>query len=101
MINVVLIPHVLLAFAVGAGFLARYILAFKQKAYPKAGRTPLFFGSALLVVSGVALAVVDKLPVTGLCLDSLGIIVALIVLEVGLQIFSSKLAEERIKNHRK
>lgn len=101
MITFVLISHVLLAFAVGAGFIARYFLAFKQKAYPQEGRTPLFVGSGLLVVSGVSLAVIGKLPVTGLCLESLGLIVGLIALELGLQFFSSKLAEERIRTNKK
>ena len=97
----VLTIHVLIAFAVGAGFIARYILAFRQKAYPKEGRKTLYAGSAILVVTGVGLAIIGKLPVTGLCLDSLGIIAALIALELGLQFMSTRLAEERIRTDKK
>ena len=101
MIIAVLIAHLILAFSVAAGYIVRYILAFKEKNYPSGGRTPLFVGSGLLVVSGVTLAVLAKLPVKSLCLESLGIIVALIVLELGLQYTSSKLAEERIRTNEK
>jgi hypothetical protein len=101
MITAVLITHVLLAITISAGFILRYILAFKQKAYPSEGRTPLFFGSGLLVVSGVSLALLAKLPITSLCLESLGIISALIALELGLQFMSKKLASERIRINKK
>ena len=94
-ISAVLVIHITLALAVSAGFIYRYILAIKTKSYPKFGRKTLFTGSAGLVITGVLLAGIAKLAVSTLCLESLGIIVALIALELGLQKLSGKLAAEK------
>lgn len=91
--------HITLAVSVFGAFLLRYIITFKNKAYPKTGRRTLLAGSIGLVVSGVLLAGVDHLPITGLCLDSLGLVVALLVLEFGLQKLAKGLAVEKVKNH--
>jgi hypothetical protein len=94
-IAIVLVVHLTLAAAVSVGFIYRYILTFKNKNYPRTGRTALFGGSIGLVISGVLLAGIAKLPITSLCLESLGIIVALLVMEFGLQRLSGRLATEK------
>jgi len=85
LITYVLVVHLILAALVLAGFSYRYIQAFRLKNYPEKGRNSLFAGSLLLVISGVLLSVIGKLPLRGLCLDSLGLITALLVMEFGLR----------------
>ncbi len=97
LISLILIVHITLAAGVIAGFVYRYILAFKNKEYPLTGRNALFAGTAGLIITGVFMAIIAKLPITSLCLDSLGIVVALLVMEVGLQKLSSRLATEKSK----
>ncbi len=99
-ITIVLVAHVTLALLISAGFIFRYILAFKNKSYPKTGRKALFTGSVCLVISGVLLAGIAKLPITTLCLESLGIIVALLVAEFGLQTISGRLAIEKNRSNK-
>ncbi|MEI9913489.1 MAG: hypothetical protein WDN66_00515 [Candidatus Saccharibacteria bacterium] len=95
LISLILVVHLTLVVAVCGGFIFRYVLAIKNKGYPNEGRTPLFVGSAGLVVTGVLLAIIGKLPITTLCLESLGLIVALLAIEIGLQKLSSTLASEK------
>lgn len=97
LISLILVVHISLAAAVTVGFIWRYILAFKNKEYPTKGRKYVFGGSVGLVITGILLAVMGKLPVTSLCLDSLGLVVALLVMEVGLQKLSGVLAAEKNK----
>ena len=98
LIPLILIVHVTLATAVMAGFAYRYILAFKNKEYPRKGRNLVFTGTVGLIITGIFLAIIAKLPITSLCLDSLGIVVALLVMEVGLQKLSRRLATEKSTN---
>jgi hypothetical protein len=97
LISIVLVIHLTLATAVVIGFIYRYILAFKNKSYPKEGRNAVFAGSAGLVVSGTLLAGIGKLPITNLCLESLGLITGLLAIELILQKLSSRLATEKNK----
>lgn len=95
LLAIILALHILLAVSVSIGFIYRYILAFKAKHYPLTGRKTLYTGALGLVITGIALAIIGKLPITSLCLDSLGIISALIIMEVGLQKLANKLAAEQ------
>lgn len=95
LIPLILVVHITLAFGVGAGFIYRYVLAFKNKSYPTTGRNTMFGGLVGLVASGVLLSVIGKLPITSLCLDSLGLVIAFLVMEVGLQKLSDRLATEK------
>ena len=99
LITTVLVVHITLALAVSVGFIVRYILAIKNRDYPVAGRSALLGGTIGLVITGVLLAVIAKLPITGLCLESLGIIVAFLVMEFGLQVLSGKLAAEKNRHN--
>jgi len=94
----VLAIHITLALAICVGMIGRYIVAFKNKEYPLKGRTAIFSGAGGLVVTGVLLAGIGKLPITSLCLDSLGIVVGLLAFELGLQKLSTRLATEKYKN---
>ncbi|MHB1865231.1 MAG: hypothetical protein ACYCPS_03670 [Candidatus Saccharimonadales bacterium] len=100
LLAIILGAHVFLSIAVSIGFVYRYIILFKNKEYPQAGRKSVYAGSAGLIITGVLLAGIGKLPITSLCLDSLGIIVALIILEVGLIKIPGKLASVRNNSNR-
>ncbi|HEY1645661.1 MAG TPA: hypothetical protein VGF75_04790 [Candidatus Saccharimonadales bacterium] len=95
LIPLILVVHITLAFSIAAGFIYRYVSAFKNKIYPTSGRKAMFGGLVGLVTTGVLLSVIGKLPITGLCLDSLGLVIAFLVMEVGLQKLSGRLATEK------
>lgn len=96
-VSVILVIHVLLAITIVVGFAYRYALAFKKREYPTEAKKIVFGGLAGLIGTGTLLAVVAKLPITSVCLDSLGLIVAFLVMEVGLQKMSARLATEKNK----
>lgn len=98
MLITILVVHVFLAIGIIVGMAARYYLAIKNKDYPLSGRTAVFGATTGLVISGVALAIIGKLPISNLCLDSLGIVIGLLALELGLQKLSTKLATENYRS---
>jgi hypothetical protein len=95
LISSVLVVHITLALLISAGFILRYVLAIKNKEYPTTGRRAMLGGTIGLVITGVLLSIIAKLPITKLCLESLGIVVAFLVMEFGLQVLSGKLATEK------
>ena len=95
LIPIILVVHISLAIAIVVGFVYRYFLAFINKEYPTIGRSSIFAGTAALVITGTMLAVIGKLPITSLCLDSLGIVVALLAMEFGLLKLSNTLATQK------
>ena len=97
MLIAILVIHISLAFGIIAAMISRYFLAFKNKDYPLKGRTAIFNATGALVVTGVGLAIFGKLPISSLCLDSLGIVIGLLALELGLQKLSTRLAAEKIQ----
>ena len=96
LITYILITHLTLAALVAFGFIYRYYRAFRTRSYPSTGRKLMLGGSVSLVISGVALSMVSKIAITGVCLESLGLITALLVMEFGLQKLGGTLAKQTI-----
>jgi uncharacterized membrane protein SirB2 len=96
LITIILIAHLTLAALVVAGFSYRYFMAFKRKSYPATGQGALLGGSTMLVISGITLSILSKVAITNLCLESLGLIVALFVMEFGLKMLGNGLEEHRV-----
>jgi len=98
MLIAVLVVHISLAIGITIAMAVRYFLAIKNKDYRKKGRTAIFSATSVLVITGVALAIIGKMPISSLCLDSLGIVIGLLALELGLQRLSTKLATENYRS---
>ena len=104
LINILLAIHLTLALFVVLVFGSRYYSLLKNKNYPEKGRMTSIVGSLMLIVSGITLSIAGNMAITGLCIDSLGLITALIVLEFGLQrsgTYFQKTAVVRARTDRK
>ena len=71
-------------------FVARYIAVIMKKISPKAGRSLIAGLSALLLTSGIALVIVYRAPLTGLCIASILIISGVVAAEYGLVFIRNK-----------
>jgi hypothetical protein len=80
-----LILHITLGTVLLLVFIVRYIAVLAKKISPKTGRSSIAVLAVALVSSGVALGIVYKAPITSACIDALGIIGFVVVLEYALQ----------------
>lgn len=88
-----LVAHLTLVAITGLILLVRLVNLAQKKNNPNAVKA--FRGSSiLLVISGVLLAGIGKLPISSICLESLGLIVSLFLIDFGLIKFGYKETEK-------
>lgn len=92
MLIYVLAIHLMLAAGLALLVIGRIIkLVVKQS--DQLLRKLFYYFSASLVVSGVALSGIGKLPIATICLESLGLVVGLALADLGLSYFSKKIED--------